>query len=85
MSNTFELNKLGVIELYKSAGMKSVLASAGEAVARAAGDGYGSAVDTANFTAIGVVYTQSFDARLDNARNNTLLKACSSAGLRMKG
>lgn len=85
MSNTFKLNNKGVIELYKSAGMRSVLASAGDAVARAAGEGYGSSVDIANFTAIGVVYTQSFAAQLDNAKNNTLLKACSSAGLRMRG
>lgn len=85
MSNKFELNRSGVIELFKSAGMKSALASASDAVAKAAGDGYASAVDTANFTAIGVVYTRSFEAQLDNARNNTLLKACSSAGLRMRG
>ena len=81
----FVLNRKGVVELFKSAGMQTALRQASDSVASAAGDGYVSAVDIAKYTAIGVVYTWSFKAQLDNAQNNTLLKACGSAGLNLKG
>lgn len=85
MSNEFVLDRKGVIDLFKSAGMQTALKQASDSVANIAGDGYVSAVDLGKYTAIGVVYTWSFKAQLDNARNNTLLKACGSAGLNMEG
>lgn len=85
MSRGFELNSKGVIELYKSGWMQGVVSAAGKAVATAAGEEYGVDPHLASFTAICTVYPKTFEARLDNEKNNTLLKACGSAGLRMKG
>lgn len=79
----FELNLLGLNELMKSAEMQSALKEAGQSVANAAGDEYAAEVHTANWIAISNVYPNSKKAAHENFKDNTLLKALQSSGLRM--
>lgn len=77
MSNVrFKLNLAGLNELMKSAEMQSTLnAAAGQIQARA---GAGYEVESAHpisFVAIASVRAADYKARLDNLKNNTLLKA----------
>ena len=77
MSNVkFKLNLPGLNELMKSAEMQSALnAAAGQIQARA---GAGYEVESAHpisFVAIASVRAADYKARLDNLKNNTLLKA----------
>lgn len=83
MSKDFELNLAGLNELMKSAEMQSALNQAGQAVARSAGKDYGVRVHTASFVAIANVYPTSKEAAIENSKEHTLLKALSSAGLKM--
>lgn len=77
----FELDIRGLNELMKSAEMQAHLRQAGQAVASAAGTGYGSEVHVASFVAIANVYPDSAEAAHDNYQNNTLIKAAGSSGL----
>lgn len=73
---TFKLNLPGLNTLMKSGEMQSVLNSAASSIASSAGEGY--EVESAHsikFIAIASVHAADFKARLDNAKNNTLLKA----------
>lgn len=79
----FELNLLGLNELMKSAEMQSALKEAGQSVADAAGSEYAAEVHTANWIAISNVYPNSKKAAHENFKDNTLLKALQSSGLRM--
>lgn len=79
----FKLNLKGLNELMKSSEMQSALLEAGEAVASSAGDDYAAEVHTANWIAISNVYPNSRKAAHENFKDNTLLKALSTAGLRM--
>lgn len=80
MSETvFKLNVRGLNEIMKSPEMQAVLNGAAAQIRGAAGDGY--AIETAHpisFVAIASVRTGDFMTRLDNSRNNTLLKAAGS-------
>ena len=72
----FKLNLPGLNALMKSGEMQSVLNSAASSIASSAGAGY--EVESAHsikFIAIASVRAADFRARLDNAKNNTLLKA----------
>lgn len=80
----FELNMAGLNELMKSAEMQAHLRQAAAAVAQSAGPGYGSDVHIADYVAIGTAFPDSEEAAIDNAENNTLLKALGSVGLSMK-
>lgn len=79
----FELNLPGLNELMKSAEMQSVLKSAGQSIADATGGEYAAEVHTANWIAISNVYPNSKKAAHENFKDNTLLKALQSSGLRM--
>ena len=79
----FELNISGLQELMKSAEMQAQLEAAGQAVAQAAGGDYGTRVHQASYVAIANVYPASKEAARKNYKDNTLLKALSSAGLSM--
>lgn len=75
-NTTFKLNLPGLNMLMKSGEMQSVLNSAASSIASAAGSGY--EVESAHsikFIAIASVRAADFKARLDNSKNNTLLKA----------
>lgn len=70
----FVLDRKGVRELLTSPEMAKVIGEYTQAVENAAGDGYGSNVQTAN-RAVGRVYAASAKAAKDNNDNNTLVKA----------
>ena len=82
MSKVFKLNLRGLNELMKSSEMQGVLNTAAAQISAAAGDGY--EVESAHpisFVAIASVHTDTFKARLDNSRHNSLLKAAGSVKL----
>lgn len=79
----FELNLKGLNDLMKSPGMQEALKTAGQSVANSAGSDYGAEVHTASWTAISNVYPDSKRAAHENFKENTLLKALQSSGLRM--
>ena len=86
MSN-FVFNMAGLRELMKTGGMQGALTEAGQAVKNIAdGSAVGYDINThvAPLTAVCTVYTGSFDAIIDNAENNTLLRAAQGAGLSMR-
>lgn len=77
----FKLNLAGLNEIMKSGEMQSVLNSAAEQIAGAAGDGYeAEAAHPISFVAIASVRAASFKARRDN-KNNTLLKSAGGVKL----
>jgi len=75
----FKFNLPGLNELMKSAEMQGVLNEAANKIAATAGEGY--EVESAhniNFIAIAAVHAETYEAKLDNSENNTLLKAAGS-------
>ena len=71
----FELNQAGVRALMQSPEMQSILKDkAGNAVNRL-GSGYDSDIFVGKNRANAMVYADSFKARLENSRGNTILKA----------
>lgn len=77
-----ELNLAGLNKLMKSPEVKAHLQKAGEAVATAAGQGYNTRVHDADFISIANVYPDTKEAAHDNYKNNSLLKAVGSVGLK---
>lgn len=72
----FKLNLRGLNDIMKSPEMQAVIGSAAAQMKAAAGDNY--EVETPHpisFIAIASVRTGNYKARLDNSKNNTLLKA----------
>lgn len=78
----FKLNLTGLNELMKSGEMQSALLEAGQAVANSAGSDYAAEVHVANWIAISNVYPDSRRAAHENFKDNTLLKALGSVGLK---
>lgn len=77
-----KLNLPGLNELMKSPEIAEAVLEAGQAVAQAAGPEYAAEVHTANWIAIANVYPDSKEAAHDNFKDNTLLKAIGSVGLK---
>lgn len=78
----FKPNIRGIRQVFKSDGCKAALQDACDPVADRANSNktrdkaeYKVYVDTGNYTAIGKVVCGNYEARLDNAENNTILKA----------
>ncbi|WP_430597002.1 hypothetical protein [Enterococcus sp. DIV0174] len=71
----FKLNHSGVGQLLKSAEMQGVLAEKATAIKNRAGEGYGQDVYVGKTRANAMVYADSYKAKRDNMKNNTLLKA----------
>lgn len=80
---TFKLKLTGLNQLMKSEEMKEILEQDAQNVAEAAGEGYKAGVHTGRWIGIANVYPDTKRASYDNFRNNTLLKALQSSGLRM--
>lgn len=78
----FKLNLPGLNELMKSPEMQDALLEAGQAVAQSAGSDYAAEVHTASWIAISNVYPDSKQAAHENFKDNTLLKAIGSVGLK---
>jgi hypothetical protein len=78
-----KLNMPGINAVMKGDGIQSVLKAAGDSVASSAGEGYAAEVRTINWIAVCNIYPDSKEAAKDNYKNNSLLKALSSSGLKM--
>lgn len=79
MSNMrFKLNRAGVRDLLKSPEMQAVLTDKANGIRNRAGDGYESDIYVGKTRANAMVYANSFQAKRDNKKHNTLLKAVKS-------
>lgn len=74
-SMKFKLNRAGVAELMKSGPMISVLNQYGSKIKNRAGDGYEQDLYVGKTRANVSVKARTYQAKKDNLRNNTLLKA----------
>ncbi|MCR1233228.1 hypothetical protein [Streptococcus suis] len=74
----FKLNRAGVRDLLKSPEMQAVLTDKANGIRNRAGDGYASDIYVGKTRANAMVYADSFKAKRDNKKNNTLLKAVKS-------
>lgn len=79
-----ELNLQGINEMMKSEEIQAHLQAAGEAVANSAGNGYAAKTSTIRWIAVTNVYPDTKEAAHDNFKNNSLLKAVGSVGLKMR-
>lgn len=71
----FELNREGVKELLQSAEMQAVLNEKAQAVYGRLPSGYAVKSGETSQRAKATIYTDSIGAKIDNSKNNTLLKA----------
>ncbi|MGI1779317.1 hypothetical protein [Streptococcus uberis] len=71
----FKLNRSGVAELMKSQAMQSVLKEHATTIKNRAGDGFEQDIYVGKNRANAMVKAETFKARKDNSKNNTLLKA----------
>ena len=71
----FVLNRSGVRELLQSNEMQTVLNERASQAVQRLGDGYKSDSYVGKNRANAMVYADSFRAKLDNAKNNSILKA----------
>lgn len=72
---TFKLNRSGVGALLKGEEMRAMLEEQTNTMLAKCGDGYKADVFNAGTRVIGSVAAESFAARRDNIKNNTLLKS----------
>lgn len=73
--NTFKLNYKGVGELMKSEAMRTVLSEYAINIKNRCGDGYEQDIRVGKSRANAMVKATTYQARSDNLKNNTLLKA----------
>lgn len=71
----FVLNHAGVAQMMKSPEMQAILKEKATAVRNTAGDGYGQDLFIGKNRANAMIFADSFAAKRDNYKNNTLLKA----------
>lgn len=71
----FKLNHAGVGQLLKSSEMVDVLEEKATGIRNGAGDGYAQDTYIGKSRANAMVYADTYQAKKDNYKNNTLLKA----------
>lgn len=71
----FKLNYAGVGQLLKSTEMQHVLEEKATAIKNRCGDGYEQDIYVGKTRANAMVYAETFEAKRDNMKNNTILKA----------
>lgn len=71
----FKLNRSGVAALMKSNQMQGVLEEKASGVRNRAGEGYKQDIYVGKTRANAMVYADTYQAKKDNMKNNTLLKA----------
>lgn len=71
----FELNRKGVADLMKSASMQQVLKQHATGIKNRAGSGYEQDMHVGKNRANAMVWADTYQAKADNLRNNTLLKS----------
>lgn len=75
MTKTFVLNREGVKKLMKSNEMQNIIVKKGNEALLKLGPGYESKLNIGKTRANVNVFADSFAARRDNAKNNSILKA----------
>lgn len=71
----FKLNSDGVRRLLKSDEMMKLIKEKADATANACGEGYVSSTYTGKTRVNASIYAETFEAKRDNLKNNTILKA----------
>lgn len=71
----FTLNTSGVAELMKSSAMQEVLSEKATGIKNRCGDGYEQDVHIGKTRANAMVSAKTYQAKKDNMKNNTILKA----------
>ena len=71
----FKLNRKGVAELMKAAEMQAVLKDYATGIRNRCGDGYEQDIHVGKNRANAMVSASTYQAKADNLRNNTILKA----------
>ncbi len=71
----FTLNRAGVASLMKSAAMQEILKEKATSIRSRCGDGYTQDVFVGKNRANATVSAETYEAKWDNSKNNTLLKA----------
>lgn len=71
----FNLNYSGVSSLMKSPEMQAVLEVKASAVRQRCGPGYGQDIHVGKNRANAMVFAETYEAKRDNKKNNTILKA----------
>ena len=71
----FKLNRKGVAELLKSAAMQEVLNEYATGIRNRCGDGYTQDIYVGKNRANAMVSAETYQAKRDNLKNNTILKA----------
>lgn len=71
----FKLNRAGVADMMKSDGMQKMLTEKASTIRDRCGDGYEQDIYVGKNRANAMVRAETYEAKKDNAENNTLLKA----------
>lgn len=71
----FELNRSGVRALMQSAEMQSILKDKANNALNSLGEGYKSDIHVGKNRANAMVYADTYKAKKDNLKNNSILKA----------
>lgn len=71
----FKLNRSGVANMMKSEGMQKVLEKKASEIKNRCGEGYEQDIYVGRNRANAMVRAETYEAKKDNAENNTLLKA----------
>lgn len=75
MSKKFKMNHAGVRDLMRSEDMQAILREKAEAIKARAGDGYEMDIHVGKNRANAMVWAESFEAKKETLKSNTLLKA----------
>ncbi|MDG6113751.1 hypothetical protein [Lactococcus formosensis] len=73
--NLFKLNRSGVSSLMKSTEMQELLKEKASAVKQRCGPGYSQDLYVGKNRANAMVFAETYEAKRDNKKNNTILKA----------
>jgi phage-related protein len=73
--NKFVMNSEAVRELLKGQEMQSLLSETASAIQARCGDGYEQDIHVGKNRANAMVWAETIEAKVDNSRNNTILKA----------
>ena len=71
----FALNRAGVRALMKSEEMQSILKDKADSALNSLGEGYKSDIHVGKNRANAMVYADTYQAKRDNLKNNSILKA----------
>lgn len=73
--NLFKLNRSGVASMMKSPAMQGILEEKASAVKQRCGPGYAQDLHVGKNRANAMVFAETYEAKRDNMKNNTILKA----------